>query len=298
MNILVLGGSSFKGANFISYLLEKYKDYRVVCIDSNQNFADEDTKRIQTEKMFNFYQIDLTNREELIKVFNFWFGFDFVVNFTDHVNDRSVIEKTCEILDILKKYRTKKYLHVSTSLVYGSGINLEESAVLDPRTIEVANQASSDLIALSYYYVHDVQVVVARGSNCAGRFQSNDDLFQKFVSNILNNKRVITKNNLRQWVYVYDYCRALDTILHYGRAGGLYNIGGEEVRDDAILDMIMKHLGKTQDMLEGVGVRLSDEAECIVNDNKIRELGWGERFHFMNVLEDVLEDVIDWCKNV
>ena len=299
MDILVAGGSGFVGTNFIQYILDKYTDYNIVNVDSlehsKNNLKDEESKK------YRFCQIDICNHDELLKLFKFWFGFDVIINLADSNNGFSNITGTHNLLEIAKKYKVKKFIQVSTNEVYDVGstsgsfgdyvrtISKEDDYVL-PKDFYCASKASCDLIALSYYSSFGVPVIVSRVCELYGLYQTIDEFVPSVITNLLSNKPVsycqeIT-NNL---INVLDFCRALDSLMHYGATGQIYNVCGSETYSELVVaNTVMEIMGKNSSVLERA--RDIKKNTPMMTCNKIAEmLQWKPLIELRAGLDDSIE---------
>lgn len=262
MDILVIGGSGFVGTNFIQYLLEKYKDNNIVNIDklenSKNNLKDEDSKN------YRFYQIDVCNYEELLKLFKFWFGFDIIINFTDSLNG------LCNVLEIIKKYKVKKLLQVSTEI-----------------------DSICESTALSYFSSFSIPVVISRSSELYGPFQKINKFIPSIVTDLILDKFVTAQQkNSKNWLNVFDYCRALDTLIHYGQIGQIYDICGSEIWNEFdVVNAIIETMGRSNNVLEGA--REINQELLQINSKIADELSWMP----LVKMKEGLEETVEWYKS-
>jgi len=310
MDILISGGAGFIGSNFIRYMLSKYPDYRIVNVDKLTYAGNlKNLEDIEKDERYRFYQVDIANHDALLEVFKNWYGFDVIVNFAaeSHV-DRSILEYSKEFIDsnivgtfnfleIIKKYKVKKYLQVSTDEVYGSleqNGKFTEKSYLKPSSLYSATKTSADLIALSYYHTFKIPVIVSRCSNNYGSFQYPEKLIPLMITNIIEGKKLPVYGkglNIRDWIHVLDHCRALDTLLHYGKIGECYNVGGgNEWQNIEIVKFIIDYLGANYDMIEFVRDRLGHDYRYAMDYSKMNtEFGWKPLVSFADGLRDTIE---------
>lgn len=314
MNLLVTGGAGFIGTNFIQYILDEHSDYSVVCIDkltyaSNQNNIED----FKDDKRFEFIQADICNSEQIVELFR-QYKFDMVVNFAaeSHV-DRSIdstysrnfinsnISGVFTFLEIFKKFKVKRFLQVSTDEVYGSLGNegkFVETMNLNPSSLYSSTKASADLIVLSYYHTFDMPVLISRCSNNYGNYQHPEKFIPLTITNALDGKKIPiygTGLNVRDWINVFDHCRALETILHYGKIGQVYNVGGgNEIANINIVKLILDYLDLPYKLMENVDDRLGHDWRYAMDYSKLNtELGWKPKIEF----EEGLKDTIEWYKH-
>lgn len=295
-NILVTGGAGFIGGNFIHYMLDKYKDYKIICID-NLTYAGnlETLEPVRNNKNFKFIKSDISDRESIFKIFEKEKP-DIVVNFAaeSHV-DRSIenpgiflqtnVIGTGVLLDASRKYEVKRYHQVSTDEVYGDlpldrkDLFFTEKTPLHTSSPYSASKASADLLVLSYYRTFKMPVTISRCSNNYGPYHFPEKLIPLMITNALNNKSLPVYGkgeNIRDWLYVEDHCKAIDLIIHDGRVGEVYNIGGHNERTNLdVVKTILKELGKEESMIEYVTDRPGHDMRYAIDPTKItNELGW------------------------
>lgn len=315
MDILVTGGAGFIGTNFIQYILDKHHDYNILCLDKLTYASSRNNIReFENNEKYHFYQADICNVEDVLKAFKFWYSFDILINFAaeSHV-DRSIVSEdsksfidsnisgTYSLLEITKKYKVKKFLQVSTDEVYGSlgdSGKFVETMNLIPSSLYSASKASADLIALSYFHTFGMPIVVSRCSNNFGPYQHPEKFIPLMITNALEGKNLPIYGsglNVRDWINVLDHCRALETLMHYGKPGEVYNIGGgNELKNIEIAEFILDYLKLPHNMLENVKDRLGHDWRYAMDYTKINtELGWKPILDF----KDGLIDTIEWYKS-
>jgi dTDP-glucose 4,6-dehydratase len=275
MDILVVGSAGFVGTNFVQYILEKYSDYNVICIDKQIN------NNIEKSKKYHFYQADICNAEEILKIFKAWFGFDIVVNFAVEKNNciDSNIYGVYKLLEIIKKYKVKKFVQVSDNT--------------KPTDLCSVSKYSSDLVALSYFNTVKTPIVVSRCTNLFGNYQQLNEFIPSMIVNALDgNKIAINEDNIRDWINVLDFCRAVDTLMHYGKSGESYILYGNKHKDIEIAQMILDYLSLSHDLIEKTQIENSNSA------NEVDYLLINEEFEWKPILDfkECLKDTIDWFK--
>ncbi|WP_243521141.1 dTDP-glucose 4,6-dehydratase [Bacillus pseudomycoides] len=318
MNILVTGGAGFIGSNFVKFLVKKYPDYNIVNYDlltySGNLINLQDVMECNNHK---FVQGDIKNRELLEYVVHTE-RIDYIINFAaeSHV-DRSIADPqvfyrtnilgTVTLLEVVKKYRIKKFIQISTDEVYGSleetGYFVEDTP-LAPNSPYSSSKASADLIVLSSYKTYGLNINITRCSNNYGPYQYPEKLIPLMITNILENKTLPvygTGKNVRDWLHVYDHCTAIDLVLHKGKKGEIYNIGtSNEKRNIEIVNLILGKLGKTKEYITFVKDRLGHDWRYAINSDKIkRELGWKPVYSFNKGIEETIQWYIDnenWWK--
>lgn len=305
MDILVTGGSGFIGSNFIRYMLEKYPDHKIINLDKLTYAGNLDNlKDVESNPNYSFVHGDICDMDLVNKVMR---QADQVVHFAaeSHV-DRSIddcsvfvrtnVLGTHTLLESALKHGIKRFIHISTDEVYGS-INegsFKETDMLVPSSPYSASKAGSDLLAQSYYITHDIPVIITRCTNNFGPYQYPEKLIPLFVTNLLEDKKVPvygTGQNVRDWIYVLDHCKAVDFVLHNGSAGEIYNIGGgAEKTNLEITEKIIEIVGSDQSMIEYVKDRLGHDLRYSLDCSKLKELGWAPEYDF----DEALEQIVKW----
>ena len=324
-NILVTGGAGFIGSNFIKVMLESY-DYNIVNLDLLTYAGNlENLKEVEEHPRYTFVKGDIGDRALVEKLFEDY-GIDTVVNFAaeSHV-DRSIenpevflmtnVVGTQVLLDTAKKYwkvepedkysrefkQGVKYLQVSTDEVYGSlgkeGM-FTEATPLAPNSPYSASKASADLMVRAYYETYGMPVNMTRCSNNYGPYQFPEKLIPLMINNCLKDKSLPVYGDgmqIRDWLHVKDHCLAIATVLHKGKVGEVYNIGGNnEKANIEIVKLILKELGKTEALIEYVKDRPGHDRRYAIDNSKItRELGWKPSYTF----EEGIKETIKWYQS-
>ena len=297
MHLLVTGGSGFIGSNFIRFMLESHPDISITNLDvltyagNPANLID-----IENDPRYSFVKGDICDRTIVDSVMD-QYHIDTVVHFAaeSHVDrsiaDGSVFVKTnvlgtFTMLDAALAHGIKRFIHVSTDEVYGSTRegSFVETNNLNPSSPYSSSKAGSDLLALSYWHTHQLPAIVTRCTNNYGPFQYPEKLIPLFVTNLLEGKKVPiygTGQNIRDWLFVIDHCRAIDFILENGQPGEAYNIGGgEEKTNLEITHTILRLLGKDESMIEYVEDRKGHDFRYSLDFSKLRNMGWEPAFSF------------------
>ncbi|QWH81588.1 dTDP-glucose 4,6-dehydratase [Bacillus mycoides] len=312
MNILVTGGAGFIGSNFIHYMLKNYETYKIINYDALTYSGNlNNVKSIQENPNYSFVKGKIQNGELLEHVVKER-DVQVIVNFAaeSHV-DRSIenpipfydtnVIGTVTLLELVKKYSHIKLVQVSTDEVYGSlgktGKFIEETP-LAPNSPYSSSKASSDMIALSYYETYQLPVIITRCSNNYGPYQYPEKLIPLMVTNALEGKKLPLYGdglNVRDWLHVTDHCSAIDTILHKGCVGEVYNIGGNNEKTNVdVVEQIIKLLGKTKKDIEFVTDRLGHDRRYAIDAQKMKnEFEWEPRYTF----EQGLKETVEWYKN-
>ena len=271
MTIIVTGGAGFIGSNFIFHMLEVYPEYRIICLDKLTYAGNLSTlEKVKDNKNFRFVKADICDRQEVYKLFEEE-NPDIVVNFAaeSHVYGDLPLDRP----DLFFTETTP--LH--TSSPYSS------------------SKASADLLVLSYYRTFGLPVTISRCSNNYGPYHFPEKLIPLMVINALANKPLPVYGeglNVRDWLYVEDHCRAIDLIIHKGRVGEVYNVGGHnEMSNIDIVKIICKTLGKPESLITYVSDRKGHDLRYAIDPEKIHnELGWLPETKFA----DGIQRTIKW----
>lgn len=312
MNIIVTGGAGFIGSNFLFYMTEKYPDYRFICVDKLTYAGNLSTlEPLMQKKNFRFSKTDICDREAIYALFEEEKP-DIVVNFAaeSHV-DRSIenpevflqtnILGTAVLMDACRKYGITRYHQVSTDEVYGD-LPLDEPDLFFTETTPIhtsspysSSKASADLLVQAYNRTYGLPVTISRCSNNYGPYHFPEKLIPLMIANALADKPLPVYGeglNVRDWLYVEDHCKAIDLIIHNGRVGEVYNIGGHnEMRNIDIVKLICKELGKPESLITHVTDRKGHDMRYAIDPTKIHsELGWLPETKF----EDGIKKTIKW----
>lgn len=312
MTIIVTGGAGFIGGNFVHYMLKKYNNYRIVCLDSLTYAGNLETlESVIDNQNFSFVKADITDRDSVFKLFEEEKP-DIIVNFAaeSHV-DRSIedpgiflktnILGTQILLDASREYGVKRYHQVSTDEVYGDlpldrpDLFFTENTPIHTSSPYSASKASADLLVQAYHRTFKVPISISRCSNNYGPYHFPEKLIPLMIANALNDKPLPVYGegiNVRDWLYVEDHCSAIDLIIHKGKVGEVYNVGGHnEMKNIDIVKIIIKELGKTEDLITFVKDRAGHDMRYAIDPTKIHsELGWLPATKF----EDGIKKTIKW----
>lgn len=313
--ILITGGSGFIGANLVKYMIDKYKDYIIVNLDLLTYAANlNNLKEVENNKNYRFVKGDIADRDFIFNLFKNE-RFDIVINCAaeSHV-DRSISDPgvfirtnvvgTQVLLDASREYGVKRFHQVSTDEVYGDlpidrkDLLFTEESIINPSSPYSASKASADLLVNSYYRTYGMPVSISRCSNNYGPYQHKEKLIPLMISKILNNEKLPVYGdgkNVRDWLYVYDHCSAIDLIVHKGKAGEVYNIGGNSEKSNIeLVKILISILGKSEDLISFVNDRPGHDLRYAIDSSKIEsELGWKRRYDF----EDGIIKTISWYKD-
>lgn len=331
---LVTGGAGFIGSNFIIYMLNKYKDIKIVNVDKLTYAGNlENLKEIENNPNYSFVQADICDKEAITKVFN-ENDIDYLVNFAaeSHV-DRSIREPeifaktnvlgTVNLLNAAKEFwkdgegfkSGKKYLQVSTDEVYGSlgetGYFMETTP-LDPHSPYSSSKTGADLMVKAYFDTFKMPVNITRCSNNYGPFQFPEKLIPLIINNCENKKQLPIYGdglNVRDWLFVEDHCKAIDMVINGGRLGQVYNIGGHNERTNiyivkTIIDYINKNVDETvtENLIKYVEDRKGHDKRYGIDPTKIKEeLGWFPETSFEEGIKKTIKWYLDnksWMENI
>lgn len=312
MKILVTGGAGFIGCNFVYYMLEKYADYKIVCLDALTYAGNlKSLEKAMENENFTFVKGSIADRELVDSLFEKE-KFDVVINFAaeSHV-DRSIenpfifletnVMGTACLLDASKKYSVKRYHQVSTDEVYGDlpldrpDLFFTEDMKLITSSPYSASKASSDLLCLAFHRTYGLPVTISRCSNNYGPYQFPEKLIPLMIMKARADEGLPVYGqglNVRDWLYVEDHCKAIDMIVHNGRVGEVYNVGGHnEKQNIEVVKTILAHLGKPESLITYVKDRAGHDLRYAIDPTKIStELGWEPETAFDNGMKKT----IDW----
>ena len=310
--VLITGGAGFIGSNFIHYILSKYNDYQVINLDKLTYAANlENLKDIEDNKNYRFIHGDIADQEFIFKLFENE-KFDIVINFAaeSHV-DNSILNPqiftitnilgTQVLLDACRKFNIKRFHQVSTDEVYGElplddkSILFTEKTPLNPSSPYSASKASADMLVKSYYRTYSLPITISRCSNNYGPYQHLEKLIPLMISKAINNDNLPVYGNglnVRDWFHVYDHCTAIDLIIHEGKIGEIYNIGGNNEKSNIdVVKIILKELGKSEKLIKYVNDRPGHDLRYAIDSTKIKTtLNWKPVYSF----EKGILDTIKW----
>ncbi len=332
--ILVTGGAGFIGSNFVKLMLDKHPDYAIVNVDALTYAGNlENLKDIADNPNYSFIRADIRDSEKIDKIFA-THNINAVVNFAaeSHV-DRSIVQPavflttniigTQVLLDaamknwkvdpgdkFCKEYKLGvKFLQVSTDEVYGAlgktGMFVETMPLL-PNSPYSASKASADMIVRAYHETFGMPVNITRCSNNYGPYQFPEKLIPLMINNCLHDKNLPVYGDgmqVRDWLHVSDHCSAIDTVLHNGVDGEIYNIGGNnEKANITIVKLIIETLGKSEELIKYIQDRLGHDRRYAIDNTKITtQLGWEPAYTFENGMKETIEWYLsnaEWIENI
>lgn len=310
--VLITGGAGFIGSNFVYHMLKEHPDDKIVCVDCLTYAGNMSTlAEAMKNERFVFYKTNICDRAGIYKIFETEHP-DIVVNFAaeSHV-DRSIetpeiflqtnIFGTQVMMDACRKYGIGRYHQVSTDEVYGDlpldrpDLFFTENTPIRTSSPYSASKASADLLVQAYHRTFGLPVTISRCSNNYGPYHFPEKLIPLTIANCLNDKPLPVYGeglNVRDWLYVEDHCRAIDLIIHRGREGEVYNVGGHnEMRNIDIVKLICDYLGKPYSLIKHVSDRKGHDMRYAIDPTKIHdELGWLPETKFA----DGIKKTIDW----
>jgi len=305
MRLLITGGAGFIGSNFVKHIIRKHPDYEITVLDKltyagNKNNLKEDMKKIK------FIKGDVCDKKIVGKLVK---KSDIIVHFAAETHvDRSIIDAgsfvltdvfgTYQLMEACKKFGIEKFVHISTDEIYGQIArgSFRETDKLEPRNPYSASKAGAELLAKSFYITHDVPVIITRSSNNFGPYQHPEKMMPLFITNAMQNKKLPLYGdgkNIRDWLHVTDNCSAIDLVMHEGKTGEIYNIGGDNERMNIeVTRLILKFLGKPESLIEFVKDRPGHDLRYSLDNTKIKKLGWRTELKF----EEALKQTVEWYK--
>ncbi|MBR5496673.1 MAG: dTDP-glucose 4,6-dehydratase [Clostridia bacterium] len=312
MKILVTGGAGFIGCNFVYYMLDKHPDYSIVCLDALTyagNLKSLDTA--MKNPNFKFIKGSIADKDLVNKIFEEE-KFDIVVNFAaeSHV-DRSIenpfifletnVMGTACLLDASKKFGVKRFHQVSTDEVYGDlpldrpDLFFTEDLPLTTSSPYSASKASADLLTLAFHRTYGLPVTISRCSNNYGPYQFPEKLIPLMIVRAQEEQNLPVYGqglNVRDWLYVEDHCKAIDMIIHNGRIGEVYNVGGHNERQNIeVVKTILRQLDKPESLITYVKDRAGHDLRYAIDPSKISsELGWEPETGF----DEGMKKTIQW----
>ena len=323
MKILVTGGAGFIGGNFCHYLVEKYPSYKIVVLDALTYAGNLETlDPIINKPNFKFVKGSITDRLFVNELFENE-KFDIVVNFAaeSHV-DRSIenpelflktnILGTQVLMDASLKNNVKRYHQVSTDEVYGDlpldrkDLFFTESTPIHTSSPYSASKASADLLVQAYNRTFGLPITISRCSNNYGPYHFPEKLIPLMIKNALADQSLPVYGkgeNVRDWLHVYDHCTAIDLIIHKGRVGEVYNIGGHNERTNIeVVKTIPRELKKSESLIKYVTDRKGHDLRYAIDPTKIeKELGWKPKYNFDTGITQTIQwylDNQDWVNHI
>lgn len=322
MKICVAGGAGFIGSNFIHYMINKYRDIQIVCIDALTYAGNlENLEIVRENTNFKFYRGNILDNIFLDKVFSKE-DFDIVINFAaeSHV-DRSIkngkifletnVIGTKNLMDMCLKYNLKRYHQISTDEVYGDlKVNdvksFSEEDILKPSSPYSVSKASADMLVMSYFRTFNLPVTISRCSNNYGPYQYPEKFIPVIITKAIKNEKIPVYGkgeNIRDWIHVYDHSISIDKIIREGRIGEIYNVSSRnEIKNLDLVKKILDILDKDYSLITFVEDRLGHDVKYSVNNEKIKsELSFECSVEFSKGLENTVKwylNNLNWVEAV
>jgi dTDP-glucose 4,6-dehydratase len=311
VKLLVTGGAGFIGSNYVHFVRQNHPEYKIVVVDKlNQQGNKANLDDVMGD--IEFHEFDIVEEDKLKPIFEA--GLDYVVHFAAETNvDRSIEDPdsfvssnvlgTNTLLRLSRDHGVKRFHHVSTDEVFGSlelgtTDRFNEDTPYDPRSPYSASKAGSDHLVRAYFHTYGLDVTISNCSNNYGPYQVPENIVPVFALMALNDKPLTIYGDgksVRDYLFVLDHCRAIDLILHNGKAGETYCVGGgEEQNGIEIADQVLKLTDKPAELKKFVTDRPGHDRRYAIDYSKLeRELGYKPSVTF----EQGLQQTIDWYRN-
>lgn len=310
MTLLVTGGAGFIGSNFILYWLKKYPHDKIINLDKLTYAGNLDNLRsVENHPGYFFVKGDICNRQLVDSLMK---KVEIVIHFAaeSHV-DRSILDPapfiktniigTYTLLESALKNKIKLFYHISTDEVFGAldlktSEKFNERTPYNPRSPYSASKAAADHLVRAYYHTFRLPIIISNCSNNFGPYQHPEKLIPLAITNLLEGKKVPIYGDgqyVRDWLYVEDHCRAIDLIIHKGKIGETYLIGGghQEITNLDLVKKIIHFMGKNESFIEFVKDRPGHDRRYAIDWSKIKkELGWQPKWKF----DEALQKTIKW----
>lgn len=311
MNYLITGGAGFIGSNFMHYMVNKYPNDLMICLDALTYAGNyNNIKSLENKKNFKFIHGNINDTFTVAQIF-LEYNIDYVINFAaeSHVdnsilNPRLFVETniigTQTLLDACRKYGVKRFHQISTDEVYGdlpldTGAAFTEKNHIKPSSPYSASKASADLLVLAYARTYNIPVTISRCSNNYGPYQHEEKLIPTIIKQALNNMPIPiygTGENVRDWIHVYDHNVGVDYILHHGQEGEIYNLGGRSEKTNLeLVKFILKQMNKPETLITFVKDRPGHDLRYAIDCSKAEmKLKWSRKYDF----ETGIKETINW----
>jgi dTDP-glucose 4,6-dehydratase len=309
MKILVTGGCGFIGANFILYILSRYRNYEIINLDKLTYAGNKkNLSSVANNPRYKFIQGDICDKERVNDLMK---KVDVVVHFAaeSHV-DRSILSAdlfvktnvlgTQILLDAALRNNKKRFHQISTDEVFGELGNkgkFSETTPYNPKSPYSASKAAADYLVKAYYYTYGLPITISNCSNNYGPYQFPEKLISLFITNLLEGKKMPVYGgglNIRDWIHVNDHNEAVDLIIHKGKIGETYCVGGgSEMKNIEVARAILRYFDYGEDMIEYVPDRKGHDFRYAIDSSKIKkELCWKPKYTF----EQGLKETVEWYK--
>lgn len=293
------------GSNAVKYFLKNYPDIQIVNLDKLTYAGNlENLKEVENDFRYKFIKGDIADEKLVDEVVK---DIDVIINYAAETHvDRSILDPkafittdvlgTYALLEAARKYNIKKYIQISTDEVFGSINNgkFTEESPFEPNSPYAASKAGGDHLCRSYFKTYGIPVIVTHSCNFFGPYQYPEKLIPLFITNLLENKKVPVYGDgqqVREWIFTEDHCRAIDAILQKGEIGEVYNIGtGNEIPNIEITKILLKKIGKDESSIDHVKDRPGHDRRYAIDSTKLRKLGWQPEVNF----EQGIKQTVDW----
>lgn len=318
MKLLITGGAGFIGSCFVRYMLNKHQDYKIINLDALTYAGNiENLSDVKDDPNYSFVKGNICDKNLIVELTK---DVDAIINFAAETHvDNSIsnpnifietnVVGTLNLLEAAKNNKVERYLQVSTDEVYGSlgkdGYFTERTPI-SPNSPYSASKASADMLVRAYNKTYNVPTFITRCSNNYGPYQYPEKLIPLFISKLLKGEKIPLYGdgqNVRDWLYVYDHASAIDTVLHRGKTGEVYNVGGHNEKTNIeITKLILENMGKDESMIEYVTDRPGHDRRYAIDNSKIsNELGWKPSKTFEEGIKDTINWYLenqDWIKSI
>jgi dTDP-glucose 4,6-dehydratase len=298
MKIFVAGGAGFIGCNFINLILSKYPNYQIVNFDKllylEQLFNLENVENKNKQK-YTFSHGDINKKAQIQDAFK---SSDVIINFVEEFVGNSCTDVssnicgTINLLDIARENKISKFIQISTLNVYGSN-KCDENSQIDPTNFSDVIKSSEDLFVMSYFKKYELPIIILRCPENYGQFQCPNQLISKFITNVLEGTKTTfdySKDSKFDLINVMDQCRAIETILHYGESGNIYNLCGNNNKTfGETVNYILKLLKADESLIEFKDKLQTGEFDCSKFNEKF---DWKHKIG----IETGLIDTVEWYK--
>jgi dTDP-glucose 4,6-dehydratase len=316
MHILVTGGAGFIGSNFVHHMMGKYPDYKITVLDKLTYAGNLDNlKPVEHDPRYRFVKGDICDAPLVEKLAT---EVDAIVNFAAETHvDRSLMEPGSFIqtdvhgayvlAEAARKAGVKRIIQISTDEVYGSveSGSSKETDILKPSSPYSASKAGGEMVMMAYFTTYGLPVMITRGSNNFGPYQYPEKVIPLFITNAIEDKHLPLYGdgmNVRDWIYVLDHCTGIDLVLHEGKPGEIYNVGGGNERTNIdITTGILRLLGKPESLIKRVADRPGHDRRYSLDCSKLKSLGWKPSKSFEQDLEETVRWYVDnawWWKKL
>ncbi len=318
MKILITGGAGFIGSCFVRYMLNKHQNYKIINLDALTYAGNiENLSDVKDNPNYSFVKGNICDKNLIVELTK---DVDAIINFAAETHvDNSIsnpnifietnVVGTLNLLEAAKNNKVERYLQVSTDEVYGSlgkdGYFTERTPI-SPNSPYSASKASADMLVRAYNKTYNVPTLITRCSNNYGPYQYPEKLIPFFISKLLKGEKIPLYGdgqNVRDWLYVYDHASAIDTVLHKGKTGEVYNVGGHNEKTNIeITKLILENMGRDESMIEYVKDRPGHDRRYAIDNSKItNELGWKPSKTFEEGIKDTINWYLenqDWIKSI